>query len=108
MDAMLSPADAEDVTVLTALADPIRLEIVTCLAGGRELSGTVLAEHLGISRALLCHHTGILVTAGIASKRKVGQVGYVRLNASRLRRSILRVERRTQRRRKAREKVGGR
>jgi DNA-binding transcriptional ArsR family regulator len=107
MDTMRSPADAEDVTVLTALADPIRLEIVRCLAGGRELPGTTLAEHLGISRALLCHHTGILVSAGLASKRKAGKVGYVRLNTSRLRRSIRRVERRTERR-KAGAKGGGR
>jgi DNA-binding transcriptional ArsR family regulator len=92
---MLSPADTEDVAILAALADPIRLEIVKRLAGGRELAGTVLAEHLGISRALLCHHTGILVGAGIATKRKVGQVGYVRLNATRLGRSIERVGRRT-------------
>jgi DNA-binding transcriptional ArsR family regulator len=99
MGAMLSPVDAEDVMVLNALADPIRLEIVKCLAGGRELAGTALARHLEISRALLCHHTGILVSAGIASKRKLGQVGYVRLNAPRLRRAIRRVERRTRRRR---------
>jgi DNA-binding transcriptional ArsR family regulator len=100
---MLSRADTEDVVVMAALADPVRLEIVKQLAGGREQTGTALAEHLGISRALLCHHTGILVSAGIASKRKVGNVGYVRLNASRLRRSIRRVGRRAERR-----KAGGR
>jgi DNA-binding transcriptional ArsR family regulator len=101
MSNMLSPADTEDVSILAALADPIRLEIVKCLAGGRELAGTTLADHLGISRALLCHHTGILVGAGIASKRKVGQVGYVKLNAARLRRSIERVGRRARRARRA-------
>jgi DNA-binding transcriptional ArsR family regulator len=100
MAGMLSRADAEDVSILAALADPIRLEIVKCLAGGRELAGTVLAEHLGISRALLCHHTGILVGAGIASKHKVGQIGYVKLNSARLRRSIERVGRRARRARK--------
>jgi DNA-binding transcriptional ArsR family regulator len=99
---MWSRADTEDVAILTALADPIRLEIVRRLSGGAELAGTALAAHLGISRALLCHHTGILVGAGIATKRKVGQVGYVKLNGARLRRSMARLGRRTRSRRKQR------
>jgi ArsR family transcriptional regulator, arsenate/arsenite/antimonite-responsive transcriptional repressor len=97
---VLSPDDNEDIAVFAALADPIRLQIVKHLAGGRELAGTTLAERLGISRALLCHHTGILVSAGIASKRKVGAVGYVRLSSARLRRSMRRIDRRATRTRR--------
>jgi hypothetical protein len=37
---------------------------------------------------LLCHHAGILVKAGVASRRKEGQLGYLRLNAARLQRCV--------------------
>jgi DNA-binding transcriptional ArsR family regulator len=91
---MLSATDSRDVSMLAALADPIRLEIVKRLSRVREIAGAELAETLGISRALLCHHTGILVGAGVAAKRKAGQTAYLRLNAARLRRCIRRLDRR--------------
>jgi len=73
------------VGVLSALADPIRLGIVRCLADGEEWAGTTLAQRLGVSRALLCHHSAILVKAGIVNRRKEGKVGYLQLNAKSLR-----------------------
>ncbi len=79
---------AKDVSVLAALADPIRLEIVKRLSKVREITGVELATRLGISRALLCHHAGILVEAGVATRRKAGQTGYLRLNARPLQRCI--------------------
>jgi DNA-binding transcriptional ArsR family regulator len=81
-------AHAKDVSILAALADPIRLEIVKRLSKVREITGVELATRLGISRALLCHHAGILVEAGVATRRKAGQTGYLRLNASPLHRCI--------------------
>ena len=78
----------KDVSILAALADPIRLRIVTRLSKGQEIAGVELAKDLCISRALLCHHAGILVKAGVASRRKEGQMGYLRLNAARLRRCV--------------------
>lgn len=81
----------EIVQVLSALADPIRLGIVRCLADGEELAGTTLAERLEVSRALLCHHSAILVKAGIVTRRKHGKVGYLRLNAQSLRGSLKRL-----------------
>lgn len=79
------------VEVLSALADPIRLGIVRCLADGHEWPGTTLAQRLAVSRALLCHHSAILVKAGIVSRRKEGQVGYLQLNAKSLRGSLKRL-----------------
>ena len=35
-----------------------------------------LAEHAGISLALLCHHGSVLVEGGLVTKRKVGQTSY--------------------------------
>jgi ArsR family transcriptional regulator, arsenate/arsenite/antimonite-responsive transcriptional repressor len=79
---------AKDVSILTALADPIRLEIVKRLSKAQEITGVELATRLGISRALLCHHAGILVDAGVATRRKAGQTGYLRLNTRPLHRCI--------------------
>ena len=83
---MKSTTDAKDVSILAALADPIRLAIVKRLSNVQEITGVELAKRLGISRALLCHHAGILVSAGVTTRRKAGQTGYLRLNATRLRR----------------------
>ena len=85
---MKSTTDAKTVAILTALADPIRLAIVKRLSRVQETTGVELAKRLGISRALLCHHAGILVSAGVTTRRKAGQTGYFRLNAIRLRRCI--------------------
>jgi DNA-binding transcriptional ArsR family regulator len=82
------------VRILAALADPIRLRIVKRLSAGGEVSGVALARGLGISRALLCHHAGILVEAGVAARRKSGQVGYLRLNSARLQRCVAKLGRR--------------
>jgi DNA-binding transcriptional ArsR family regulator len=86
--ARVKPVLADDVSVLSALADPIRLTIVRRLTKEGEVAGADLAQGLGISRALLCHHSGILVEAGVATKRKAGQTAYLRLNAIRLRRCL--------------------
>jgi DNA-binding transcriptional ArsR family regulator len=80
--------DARDVSILAALADPIRLEIVKRLSKVDEITGVDLARRLGISRALLCHHAGILVGSGVATRRKAGKTGYLRLNVTRLQRCI--------------------
>jgi len=73
------------VEVLGALADPVRLGIVRLLVDGEEWAGTTLARRLGVSRALLCHHSAILLNAGLVTRRKQGQVGYLRLNTKALR-----------------------
>jgi ArsR family transcriptional regulator len=67
--------------VFKALGEPTRLRIVDFLRRrGDEATGTEVAEHAGISLALLCHHTDALVEAGVVLKRKEGQTSYWRLN----------------------------
>jgi DNA-binding transcriptional ArsR family regulator len=44
-----------------------------------------VAERLGISLALLCHHSKILVSAGLVQKRKQAQTTYYRIDRARLR-----------------------
>jgi ArsR family transcriptional regulator len=71
--------------VFKALADPRRVEIVDALAKDGSLCGTQLAEQLGVSIALLCHHWDVLIDAGLVKKQRVGQLRMCTLDSERLR-----------------------
>jgi ArsR family transcriptional regulator, arsenate/arsenite/antimonite-responsive transcriptional repressor len=66
--------------VFKALSDPTRLRIVEMLTDREEMCGSEMAEKLGISLALLCHHWSTLEYAGLISKRKEGQTASISLN----------------------------
>jgi DNA-binding transcriptional ArsR family regulator len=66
--------------IFAALADPVRVRFLRELAGGGEHSGTAMAKRLGISLALLCHHSKVLVSARLVQKRKEAQTSYYRAN----------------------------
>ena len=85
-NAMVSKAmsSEERAKVFKALADPHRVEIVELLARGAQC-GTAIAESLGISVALLCHHWEVLVDAGLLKKERQGQLRICSLDAQRLR-----------------------
>jgi DNA-binding transcriptional ArsR family regulator len=73
-----SPADV--VTVLQALSDPVRLEIVRQLAGcgsGGEMTCGQIQVPVGKSTA--SHHLKILAAAGITADREAGTRKYVHL-----------------------------
>jgi DNA-binding transcriptional ArsR family regulator len=72
--------EARTAKILSALADPVRLRFVRDLARAKERSGSEVAEALGISLALLCHHSRILVESGIVDKRKEAQTAYYSVN----------------------------
>ncbi len=71
--------------IFAALSDPTRLRIVELLAERGEMSGSELAEALGISLALYSHHSRTLVEAGLIRRRKQGQTGYCSLDHELLR-----------------------
>lgn len=81
-DASDSPdlAAIDVLTVLEALADPVRLEIVRQLAGcgdAGELScGRI---ELPVTKSTASHHLKILSSAGITSDREEGTRKYIRL-----------------------------
>ena len=84
MSTRLTPDVTADqrATVFKALGEPTRLRIVDFLRRrGKEATGSEIAEHVGISLALLCHHTDALVDAGLVTKRKEGQTSIWRVNA---------------------------
>jgi ArsR family transcriptional regulator len=72
----------ERAKVFKALSDPSRVGIVDILAKQGPLNGTEIAEKLGISLALVCHHWDVLAEAGIVQKDKVGQAMYCSLDLS--------------------------
>lgn len=48
--------------------------MIDILARDGSMCGTALAESLGISIALMCHHGKVLTEAGILVKQRVGQL----------------------------------
>lgn len=66
--------------VFKALSDPTRLRMVEMLSDREEMCGSEIADKLGISLALLCHHWSTLEHAGLITKRKEGQTASISLN----------------------------
>lgn len=74
LDAHLSEARAWSLTrALKALADPLRLQIISCLLFDTPLCVTDFQEQLGISQPLASHHLRTLVRAGILESSRSGR-----------------------------------
>lgn len=68
----------EPVSVLTALADPTRRQLLDLLVAEGEVTATTLAERLPVSRQAVVKHLAILDAAGLVSGNRVGrEVRYV-------------------------------
>jgi ArsR family transcriptional regulator, arsenate/arsenite/antimonite-responsive transcriptional repressor len=67
--------------VLKALADPVRLRLVSMVAAhdGGEACVCELTEPLGLTQPTISHHLKILVDAGILSRDKRGVWAYYAL-----------------------------
>ena len=71
-----TPIDVQRLArILAVLADPTRLRMIRLVAK-RELSGIDIAEALGISQALACHHLAKLVDCGLIQRRREGVVKF--------------------------------
>ena len=77
-------ADLELVTVLHALGDPVRLEIVQALAGGGERPCSDLHGVGGITVATLSHHLRVLREAGLTRTRVSGKHRFLSLRLAEL------------------------
>ena len=83
-DRYLEMPDLDDLelpTVLHALADPVRVEIVTALADGEQACGSF---PLPVSDSTRSHHLKILRDAGITATRVVGTQRLVSLRRKEL------------------------
>ncbi|MGC5008116.1 ArsR/SmtB family transcription factor [Streptomyces sp. DT203] len=71
-DERRSPGEAVD-SVLGALADPMRRQLLDLLAAQGEVSATTLAERVPVSRQAVVKHLAVLDAAGLVSGRRVGR-----------------------------------
>ncbi|MDX6364345.1 ArsR/SmtB family transcription factor [Streptomyces sp. NPDC058274] len=60
-------------SVLGALADPTRRQLLDLLAARGEASATTLAERLPVSRQAVVKHLAVLDAAGLVSGSRVGR-----------------------------------
>ena len=85
LDAPLSEATAEDLAaVFAAMADPVRLRLLSLVAEAGELCSCNLEEPLGKSQPTISHHTKVLAEAGLILGEKRGRWVWWRLVPERL------------------------
>jgi ArsR family transcriptional regulator, arsenate/arsenite/antimonite-responsive transcriptional repressor len=72
--APLNESDAVELArVFAALADPVRLRLLSLVADGGEVCSCDLEEPLGKSQPTISHHTKALAEAGLLSGERVGR-----------------------------------
>jgi ArsR family transcriptional regulator len=83
--APLTEADAADLAdVLSALADPVRLRLLSLVAANGELCACDMIEPLGRSQPTISHHTKALAEAGLIVGDKRGRWMWWRVVPERL------------------------
>jgi ArsR family transcriptional regulator, arsenate/arsenite/antimonite-responsive transcriptional repressor len=70
--------------VLGALADPVRLRLISILAAQGEVCSCHLQEPLGKSQPTISHHTRVLAQAGLIEADKRGKWTWWRIVPERL------------------------
>jgi ArsR family transcriptional regulator, arsenate/arsenite/antimonite-responsive transcriptional repressor len=81
----LAEADASALaSVLSALADPVRLRLLSVVAAQGEVCSCHLQEPLGKSQPTISHHTRVLADAGLIEGDKRGKWTWWRIVPARL------------------------
>ena len=76
--APLSEDDANDLArVFAALADPVRLRLLSLVAEAGEICSCDLLEPLGKSQPTISHHTKALADVGLDLRYQAGSLGLV-------------------------------
>jgi len=84
-EAPLSEAEADDLAhVLAALADPVRLRLLSLVAAQNEVCSCDLEGPLGKSQPTVSHHTRVLSEAGLLTGEKRGRWMWWRVQPDRL------------------------
>lgn len=84
-EASLSQREAEQAApVLAALADPIRLRLLSIVAAEGEVCSCNLESPLGKSQPTISHHTRILADAGLITGERRGKWTWWRVVPERL------------------------
>ncbi|MFB7508509.1 ArsR/SmtB family transcription factor, partial [Streptomyces broussonetiae] len=66
------PKDVSVLTVLSALADPVRLQLVRELAGSADWTRSCGSFDVPVGKAALSHHFSVLRDAGVVEQRDEG------------------------------------
>ena len=83
--APLTEQDAEDLaSVFAAMADPVRLRLLSLVADAGEVCSCNLQEPLGKSQPTISHHTKVLADAGLIRGEKRGRWVWWRVVPERL------------------------
>ncbi len=83
--ATLSEVDAELLaSVLKALADPVRLRLLSIIASAGEGCACDFPDALGKSQPTISHHLGQLVKAGILEREQRGKWAWFRVNPAQI------------------------
>jgi ArsR family transcriptional regulator len=84
-DAPLSEAESRQLAgVFAALADPVRLRLLSLVAAQDEVCSCHLEEPLGKSQPTISHHTRVLSAAGLITGEKRGKWMWWRVVPGRL------------------------
>lgn len=84
-EAPLSESDANELArILAAIADPVRLRLLSIVAGTDEVCSCDLEVPLRRSQPTISHHTKILSDAGLISGEKRGRWTWWRIEPTRL------------------------
>ena len=75
---------AELARVFAALADPVRLRLLSLVAANAEVCSCDLEDPLGTSQPTISHHTKMLVDAGLITGEKRGRWMFWRVVPERL------------------------
>jgi len=78
------PDSAALASVFAALADPVRLRLLSMVAAGGEVCSCHLQEPLGKSQPTISHHTRVLAQAGLIEGEKRGKWTWWRVVPERL------------------------
>lgn len=84
-ESALTQDDAEEIaTKLKALADPIRLRLVSMIAQSGEVCACDLPAALGRAQPTVSHHLKVLVEAGLLDRDKRGKWAWFTVRADQL------------------------
>jgi len=84
-DPSLTEAETEDIVVmLKALADPVRLRLMSLIARGGETCACDLPAALDRSQPTVSHHLKVLVEAGLLEREKRGKWAWFTVRSERL------------------------
>ncbi len=78
----MTAAEAETLaTSLKAVADPVRLRLISLVAAHADAEACVcdLTDPVGLSQPTVSHHLKVLVDAGILTREQRGRWAYYRL-----------------------------